>query len=57
MRNVGCIAATAIGLVMGIYAAIRVKEARVLGIIGALVNPLYLSGYVSYQVMKTLSGG
>ena len=53
----GCIVATVIGFVMGIYAAIQVKETRVFGIFGALINFLYLSGYASFQIMKTLSSG
>lgn len=53
----GYIVATVIGFVIGIDAVIQVKETRVLGIFGALLYFLHLSGYASFQIMKTLSGG
>ena len=48
---------TGIGLVLGLIAASQEGRARVLGVVGALINGLYLGGYGSYQIMRSIAGG
>lgn len=42
------------GFLMGVYAAIRSSVRRSVPIMGAIMNLLFLGGYVSYQWMSAL---
>jgi len=43
------------GLVLGIYSAFREKDSRVIGVLGSILNFLYLSGFAGFIILKMSS--
>ena len=45
-----CLAGSGLGLVMGAWSALRCRETRWIGLTGAILHFLYLSGFLSFQI-------